>query len=97
MMYTVIRHFTDLQDNNHKYKEGNVYPREGYTPSESRISELSSSDNKQKTVLIAPITEDDSEKETVAKVAVEENTEESPEEETKAEEKTRRRRKKADE
>lgn len=55
MTYTVIRHFTDLQDEGYKYKEGDVYPREGYTPSFERIAELSSENNKQKTVLIMAV------------------------------------------
>lgn len=53
MKYTVIRHFTDLQDNNYKYKEGMTYPREGYVPSEHRILELAGSENKQRTPLIS--------------------------------------------
>lgn len=55
MMYTVVRHFSDLLDKNHKYLEGDVYPREGYTPSSERIAELSSENNKQKTVLIKAV------------------------------------------
>lgn len=82
MMYRVVRHFTDLLDNNHKYTEGDVYPREGYTPSEDRIFALSTSANKQRTVLIEAIAEsaDTTEDvaETVAKVAAEETAEEDP-------------------
>lgn len=52
MMYTVIKHFTDLQDGNYKYKEGDVYPREGYTPSDERIAELASRSNRQRAILI---------------------------------------------
>lgn len=48
----VIKKFTDLQDNNHVYNVGDVYPREGYTPSEERIAELASDKNKQGTPLI---------------------------------------------
>lgn len=71
MMYTVVRHFTDLLDNNYKYTEGDVYPREGYTPSEARIYELSTAANKQRTILIKPIPE----AETAAKVAAEDTAE----------------------
>ena len=28
-MYKVIKHFVDLQDNNHKYDVGDTYPRKG--------------------------------------------------------------------
>ena len=84
MMYRVVRHFTDLLDNNHKYTEGDVYPREGYTPSEDRIFALSTSANKQRTVLIEAIAEstDTTEDvaETVAEVAAEETADVVPEE-----------------
>ena len=45
-MFRVIRHFTDLQDKKHKYREGDVYPRKGFEPSEERIAELSGTSNK---------------------------------------------------
>lgn len=51
-MCKVIKKFTDLQDGNHVYNVGDVYPREGYTPSEERITELASDKNKQGTPLI---------------------------------------------
>ena len=44
-MYKAKEHFTDLQDNNHSYNVGDIYPRSGYDVSEGRIEELSSSDN----------------------------------------------------
>lgn len=55
MTYTVIRHFTDLQDEGYKYKEGDTYPREGYTPSAERIKMLSTPNNRQRTVLIKAV------------------------------------------
>ena len=51
-MCKVIKKFTDLQDGNHVYNVGDVYPREGYTPSEERIAELASDKNRQGTPLI---------------------------------------------
>ena len=51
-MYTVIKRFTDLQDNGYKYAVGDTYPREGYEPTAERINELSSDKNRQKTPLI---------------------------------------------
>lgn len=51
-MCKVIKRFTDLQDGNHVYRAGDIYPREGYTPSEERIAELASDKNKQGTPLI---------------------------------------------
>ena len=46
MMYKVIHHFTDLQDGNYKYTEGDNYPRQGYEPSEERIAELATDANR---------------------------------------------------
>ena len=57
-MYKVISFFTDLQDNEHPYEEGNTYPREGVSASAERISELSGSNNKQGKRLIQEVTED---------------------------------------
>lgn len=54
-MYKVIRLFTDLQDNGHKYEVGDEYPRLGLKPSLARITELSGSNNKQKTPLIVEV------------------------------------------
>lgn len=56
-MYKVIKHFVDLQDNNHKYDVGDTYPRKGLNVLQSRINELASNKNKQKTPLIEEIPE----------------------------------------
>ena len=56
-MYKVIKHFVDLQDNNYKYDIGDTYPRKGLNVLQSRINELASSKNKQKTPLIEEIPE----------------------------------------
>ena len=56
-MYKVIKHFIDLQDNNHKYDVGDTYPRKGLNVLQSRINELASHKNKQKTPLIEEIPE----------------------------------------
>lgn len=45
-MYKAIINFTDLQDNGRAYKAGDVYPREGYTPTNKRIEELAGTANK---------------------------------------------------
>lgn len=52
MAYRVVRYFTDLQDNNHAYNAGDLFPREGMTVSNERINELVSAENKQHTQLI---------------------------------------------
>lgn len=56
-MYRVIKHFVDLQDNNYKYDIGDTYPRKGLNVLQSRINELASDKNKQKTPLIEEIPE----------------------------------------
>lgn len=54
-MYRVIKNFNDLLDGNHRYLEGDTYPRDGYKPSEDRIKELSSTSNKRGVQLIEEI------------------------------------------
>lgn len=56
-MYKVIKYFTDLQDSNHPYNEGDVYPRNGITVTEKRLAELAGSNNKRKEPLIALVEE----------------------------------------
>ena len=86
MKYTVIKYFTDLQDNNYAYKAGDTYPRKGLSPSGERIEELAVSQNKQKTPLIQAIPEA---VETTAP-AEEPIEEESPKEEEKPKRKRKR-------
>ena len=52
MGYKVIHRFTDLQDFNHLYNVGDLFPRVGMKVSQSRIDELASGKNKLKTPLI---------------------------------------------
>lgn len=52
MGYTVVKFFTDLEDQNYTYEAGDSYPRAGLKPTKKRISQLSSSKNKQGTPLI---------------------------------------------
>lgn len=54
-MYKVIRFFTDLQDNDYPYSEGDIFPRDGLSVSAERIAELSSGNNKQHTPLIRKV------------------------------------------
>ena len=54
-MYKVIKLFTDLQDNGHRYEVGDEYPRLGLKPSLARIAELSGSNNRQKTPRIVEV------------------------------------------
>ena len=62
MKYRVICAFNDLLDSGRLYKLDSVYPREGYTPSEQRITELLGSDNKQGKPLIAVVVESEPKK-----------------------------------
>lgn len=56
-MFKVIKYFTDLQDNNHPYKVGDIYPREGLEPSEERYAELAGKENLRKEPLIELVEE----------------------------------------
>lgn len=56
-MYKVIKHFTDLQDNNFAYNVGDEYPRKGMSVLPSRIKELAGKKNRQGCPLIEEIPE----------------------------------------
>lgn len=56
-MYKVIKHFTDMQDNNFAYNVGDEYPRKGTSVLQSRINELAGSKNRQGVPLIEEIPE----------------------------------------
>lgn len=61
-MYKVIKHFTDLQDNNFAYQVGDEYPRKGLSVLPSRINELAGSKNRQREPLIKEVEEPKAEK-----------------------------------
>ena len=78
-MYTVLSEFADLQDGNHIYHVGDVYPREGYTPTDERVDELSTGKNLLHKPLIQLVVVQDPE--TVVEEVVETSeTEEQPKE-----------------
>ena len=56
-MYRVIVRFVDLQDSNHVYHPGEVFPREGKRVSSERIAELSGPYNKRGMPLIEEVVE----------------------------------------
>ena len=56
-MYKVIRKFFDLQDNDHMYSEGDIFPRDNIEVSQERIEELLSNRNKMGVFLIEEIEE----------------------------------------
>lgn len=51
-MYKVIKYFMDLQDKNHPYNVGDVFPRKGLEVSAERLAELAGPNNKQGVPLI---------------------------------------------
>lgn len=52
MLYRVVKYFTDMQDCDHPYNPGDIFPRDGVSVSEKRIAELAGSDNRQGVPLI---------------------------------------------
>ena len=57
-MYKVIKHFADLQDNNHPYNVGDAFPRSGLSVSDGRFAELAGSHNKRGCPLIELVKEE---------------------------------------
>lgn len=55
MLYKVITRFKDADDDNYLYEVGDLYPREGYYPTDKRIDELSTTNNRRNVVGIKPI------------------------------------------
>lgn len=58
MMYKVIKFFTDLQDGNHPYNVGDIFPRDGFEVLPSRIKELAGKKNLQGVPVIEKIEEE---------------------------------------
>lgn len=56
-MYRVIKHFTDLHDNDYPYNVGDIFPRVGVSVSAGRLAELAGSDNKQGVPLLELVEE----------------------------------------
>lgn len=54
-IYKVIKFFTDLQDNEHPYSVGDIYPRSGMKVSAERFAELAGKTNKQGVPLIKQV------------------------------------------
>ena len=57
MAYKVIKHFTDMQDNNFAYQVGDDYPRKGLEVTKGRIEELATNQNRQNKPLIKKVEE----------------------------------------
>lgn len=54
-MYRALEYFKDLKDNGFVYRAGDIFPRNGYKPSESRIAELLSVNNRRGRPVIGKI------------------------------------------
>lgn len=72
MAYKVIVYFTDLQDDNHPYQVGDVFPRKGKRVTKKRIAELASNANRRGMPLIEEVPEEPKE----AEIPEEPNTKE---------------------
>ena len=57
MAYKVIEYFEDLQDNGRPYNVGDVFPVDGNTVTDERLSELASNQNRRRIPLIEEIAE----------------------------------------
>ena len=53
----MIDYFTDLHDDDHEYREGDVFPREGIKVSKERLEELASDKNLRGTPVIELVKE----------------------------------------
>ena len=58
-MYKVIKHFTDLHDENYPYSVGDTFPRLGVNVTDARIQELSGCENKQGMPLIEKVADEE--------------------------------------
>jgi hypothetical protein len=61
-VYKVIVRFTDIQDYDHEYHEGDVFPRGGMNVTQERLSELASNRNRRGIPLIEEIQSEKTEK-----------------------------------
>lgn len=55
MAYTVIVDFTDDKAGGRVYRKGDAFPEKGLTVAEERLKELSTTENKRKTILIEEV------------------------------------------
>lgn len=66
-MYKVIKSFTDMQDNNFLYNEGDTFPRKGFDVLPSRIKELATTANRRGEILIKEVEDEPKKKKAVKK------------------------------
>ena len=65
-MYRVIKFFRDLQDKNHVYHVGDIFPHDGMEVSNDRLAELSTEANRRHVPLIEYVEDEVVEAEDVA-------------------------------
>lgn len=85
MKYKVKKFFMDGQDGNHSYITGDIYPRDGLTPSDERIAELASTNNRLGEILIEPVQSTAQKKEEEKPAEVIEEQEPKPKKKKKSE------------
>lgn len=61
-MYKVIHMFRDIADGDHIYCPGDTFPRDGIEVTETRLTELSTDDNRRGKPLIVEVPEANAEK-----------------------------------
>jgi hypothetical protein len=71
MAYKVVRRFRELKHDGHIYNVGDIYPKEGYKATKSRLEELSTTKNKYGQIYIEEVEETE-------KVEKDEEVEEAP-------------------
>lgn len=96
MKYTVLSEFADLQDEKHVYGIGDVYPREGYTPTAERVDELCTGKNLLHKPLIQKVEDSTHEVEKTTEIEEQKPEEIAEETETEEEQPKRRRKKNTD-
>lgn len=57
-MYRALTHFTDLQDDNYKYRAGDEFPRKGLKVSDERLKELLTDNNRRHKPVIEEVKEE---------------------------------------
>ena len=69
-MYKTLVYFTDMQDNNYPYDEGDIFPRQGLSVSENRLKELSTTDNRRGIQLIKLVEQEVKEEKSYTKTEI---------------------------
>ena len=82
-MYKAIVTFKDLKDDSYTYHPGDKYPRDGFTPSQERIEQLSTKKNRRGIPVIEEVKTKKEDQAEEPKAEIEEPKEEPAEEPVK--------------